>query len=69
MPERNLFIKFRLNKPLVSEPNASPKELRKGTMASTVAVTLANNNAFDKSVGEMMEHNPTFINVNNPHRF
>jgi len=39
----NFLMKRRLNKSLVSEPNASPKELRKGTMASTVAVALANN--------------------------
>ena len=38
----NFLMKRRLNKSLVSEPNASPKELRKGTMASTVAVALAN---------------------------
>ena len=46
MQERNLLMKFRLNKPLVSEPNTS-QELRKGTKASTVAAALANNNAFD----------------------
>ena len=38
-------------------------------MASTRAAALANNNAFDAWVGEMMEHNPTFINLTNPDRF
>jgi hypothetical protein len=33
MPKWNLLMKRRLNKSLVSEPNASPKELRKGTKA------------------------------------
>ena len=38
-------------------------------MASTVAVALANNNVFDAWVVELMEHNPTFINMTNPDRF
>ena len=38
-------------------------------MAWTVAAALANNNAFDVWVGEMMEHNPTFTNMTNPDRF
>ena len=34
-----------------------------------MAVALANNKAFDAWVGEMMERNPTFINMTNAHRF
>ena len=38
----------------------------KGTMASTVAAALANNNAFDAWVGEMMEHSTTLLFFTRP---
>jgi len=48
MPERNLLMKRRLNKSLVLVFNLTlVRGTLKGTMASTVAVALANNNAFD----------------------
>jgi hypothetical protein len=64
----NLLMKRRLNKSLVFNLTLVRGTL-KGTMASTVAVALVNNNAFDALVGELMELKPTFIHTTNQHRF
>ena len=64
----NLLMKRRLNKSLVFNLTLVRGTL-KGTMASTVAVALVNNNAFDAGVGELMELKPTFIHTTNQHRF
>ena len=70
MPERNLLMKRRLNKSLVLVFNLTlVRGTLKGTMASTVAVALVNNNALDAWVGELMELKPTFIHTTNQHRF
>ena len=66
----NLLMKCRLKKPLVPESNASQTNTEKEQWHKLLPWLLQTTKPlFDAWVGDMMEHNPTFINMTNPDRF